>query len=708
MKKVTIIALCLAFIAGCTGVKERALDSVDMTIGSVGYLLEPAISDFHLPNQMVRMVPRYGNFDDVVDGYCLNMGSYRFMYAFMFLPFEGQDCKGGQVMLHEQMKPYYYSVELGDSYLLTEFTPAARSGFFRLTFNTDEPHMLRFAPMNAGGELNLTEDGAITGVEHYGTIDAYFYAVPDDKVVSLDPLGNARVARLEGKSKTVNLRYGFSYISIEQAKANLEKEIGSRTFDEVCADAEDIWDKAMSIISVKGGSEKHTKVFNTALWRFYERMVDVSEYGRYWSAADKSVHEIEGPFYMDNWIWDQYVAMEPLYAIFYPDQEAAKIRSYIEMYRLSGTMPSFAMTMGDVPCMVGNFAAVWMLDCWNKGIRDFDLETALEGLKINSLERTLLPWRNGPKCRLDDFYNEHGWYPGLRPGEVETEPLVEATWERRQCVSLSTVGSYADWAIAEMAKELGKADDEALFRKRAMFYKNVYNPETGFMQPRDEKGDWIEPFNPITDGRAYYTENNAYIYNWDVKHDFDGLFELMGGKAAAEKKLDEMFRADIPYGRYRFWRELPDHTGLVGVYSVANEPCFHIPYIYDYTGSPWKTQFRIHQILDGHFTDEIIGIPGDEDGGAMSAFLVFSMMGFFPVSPGIPEYAIGSPFFEEATLNLPSGKKFTVKAENFSEENIYVQKAILNGKELDRPFITHDDLLSGGTLTLEMGYYPKK
>ena len=329
-------------------------------------------------------------------------------------------------------------------------------------------------------------------------------------------------------------------------------------------------------------------------------------------------------------------------------------------------------------------------------------------MRKNALEETLLPWCNGPRTVLDDFYAEHGWFPALHPGEEETVPEVNMPWERRQAVSLSTTSSYCDWAVAQLARRLGKTDDEKLLMERAEYYRNVYRPDKGMFWPKDKDGNWIEGVDPRYMDRAYFTENNAYTFQWDVKHDLDGLFDLMGGREEAEKNLDELFRIQLSMMKFQFFGILPDATGMVGQFAMGNEPSFHIPYIYDYLGSPWKTQKRIHQLIDHLFSDTVSGIPGDEDGGGMSAFVVFSMMGFFPVTPGIPVYAIGSPFFEETTVHLPDGGRFTIKTRNFSEANKYIQGARLNGKSLDRSWFTHDELMAGGTLVLDMGPEPNK
>ena len=255
---------------------------------------------------------------------------------------------------------------------------------------------------------------------------------------------------------------------------------------------------------------------------------------------------------------------------------------------------------------------------------------------------------------------------------------------------------------------LGKTEDEKLFMERSKFYRNVFRTDKCMMWPKDDKGEWVEPFNPMHDGRAYFTENNAYIFNWDVKHDLEGLFMLMGGHKKAEAKLDELFHMGVGTAKFRFYNVLPDATGLMGMFQMGNEPSFHIPYLYDYVGAPWKTQKYIHSLIDTYFIDSYLGMPGDEDGGGMSAFVVFSMMGFFPVTPGTTTYAIGSPFFEKATLHLPNGKSFTIKAKDISKENKFIQSARLNGQPLTKPFLTHEQLMSGGVLELQMSSKPFK
>jgi predicted alpha-1,2-mannosidase len=473
--------------------------------------------------------------------------------------------------------------------------------------------------------------------------------------------------------------------------------------------AKQSWNRLLGQVEVEGGTESRKRTFYTALYRCYERMVDITEDGYYYSHYDGSVHQADRPFYTDDWIWDTYLALHPLRFILQPELEADMIASYIRMYEQGGWMPTFPVLWGDTPCMNGFHSTVMIADAWSKGIRNYDIKKAYDGMKKNALQATMLPWRNGPACSLDSFYYRQGYYPALKPGEKETIPLVDG-FEKRQSVAVTLGHSYDDWALAYLAKETGNSADYELFHSRSLNYRNLYREDRGFFLPRDNHGNWIDidpKFDGGMGGRDYYDENNGWTYLWQVQHDIPGLIHLMGGKKAFEDKLDQLFREDLGRSKYANWAKFPDFTGIVGQFSMGNEPSFHIPYLYNFTDSPWKTQKRIRMLLDTWFPDNEFGIPGDEDGGGMSAFVVFSCMGFYPVVPGLPVYSIGSPVFEKITLNLPNGKKFTVLAEGYSETNKYIQEAFLNGELLADPWFPHGDLMNGGELKLNMGPLPK-
>ena len=509
---------------------------------------------------------------------------------------------------------------------------------------------------------------------------------------------------------TVEFKYGISFISIEQAKANLADEIPGWDFRALKENGEKAWNKKLNRIQVKGGTEAQRRTLYTSLYRCYERMIDINEDGKYYSSYDHKVHTSPRKFYVDDWVWDTYLAHHPLRILLDPEDEADMLQSYVDMYTQSGWMPQFPLLHMDNPAMHGFHSSIVFLDAWRKGIRDFDVEKAFEGMKKNAIEGTMLPWRNGPKTALDDFYRENGYFPALAPGEKETFNEVHG-FEKRQSVAITLAHSYDDWAVAELGKELGKMDDYNYFIEEAENYRNLYRPDKKIFWPKNNKGEWIDidpKFDGGPGGRDYYDENNGYTYAWQAQHDIHGLIDLMGGSKEFTKNLDQLFREDLGRRKYQFWAKFPDATGLVGQFSMGNEPSFHIPYLYNYAGEPWKTQKRIRFLLDVWFQDNIFGIPGDEDGGGMTAFVVFSSLGFYPVTPGLPVYNIGSPLFEEVKIQLDNGNTFTILANNCSKVNKYIQSAKLNGVDLDQPWFTHDDILNGSKLELEMGPYPNK
>ncbi|HTI98112.1 MAG TPA: GH92 family glycosyl hydrolase [Dongiaceae bacterium] len=689
---------------------------VDPTIGGQGFMLEPTRPTVHLPNSMVRVYPvRKDQLDDQIQSFPLFLIGHRGGELFWLLPADGttpaNTWEQPQAYDQEVTTPYYYSTRFDDSLIQTEFTPAARSGYFRFTFPAGQPVLV--LANRQPGDLSFDGTNAVSGSEKFNHMQGYIYGEFSAPVTVQSSGAEQKrlVITATAGTKSLEFRYGVSYISVAQARKNLQEEIPGWTFDAVKTAAKQRWNEVLGQVHVEGGTPAQRRVFYTSLYRCYERMVNITEDGQYYSAFDHQVHQDSRPFYVDNWIWDMYRALEPLHLLLNPEMEADQVQSYVRMYEQSGWMPSFAVVWGDMPCMTGNHAAAWMADAWAKGVRNFDVKTAYAGLKKNSLEATILPWRNGPKTSLDDFYNEHGYMPALHPGEKETVPEVHS-FERRQAVSVTLENSYDDWCIAQLARASGNAADYSLFTNRAAFYQNVFRRDKQSVWPKDSAGNWIEPYDPKFSGgmggRDYTTENNGYTYDWDAQQDLQGLFGLMGGRVAAEAKLDQLFRESLDRSKYEFWSKFPDASGLVGQFSMGNEPSFHIPYIYNYLGAPWKTQKRVRMLLDTWFTDTTLGIPGDEDGGGMTAFVVFSMMGLYPVTPGMPVYDLTGPVFDRIDIRLHNGKTFSIVCPNNSRDNKYLQSIKLNGQVQSRVWLRHSDILKGGTLELQMGNTPNK
>jgi predicted alpha-1,2-mannosidase len=698
------IAGLIVLLFGAVRVQAQ-VEYVDPTIGNVGILLVPTRPTVYLPNSMVRMYPlREDALEDRIHGFPLTISSHRINELFRVMPGDGEPAAYDQ----ETTTPYYYSARFRTSGVVTEFTATERCGYFRFMFPSGRAELV--LGNQIAGTITVRDGTVVEGEERFDGMKAYVYgefSTPVTATTSKD--GDKGRVAVVAAAGTLELRYGISFISVEQAKKNLQHEIPSTGFEAIKTKAKARWNEVLGRIEVEGGTEAQRRVFYTALYRSSERMINITEDGQYYSAYDHKVHADSRPFYVDNWLWDTFRALEPLQTILNPEMEADKLQSYVRMYEQSGVMPTFAILTGPYACMNGNHAAPWFADAWFKGVRNFNLPVAYEGIRKRSLESTLLPWRLGPRTPLDDFYAEHGYMPALRPGEKETVAEVHP-FEKRQPVPVTLGNSFDDWAIAQLARELKKPGDEELFMKRAANYRNLYRADKALMRPKDDKGEWIEPMDPKfgggMGGRDYYDENNGYTYTWDVAHDYAGLIALMGGTQKAEANLDQLFREPLGRSKYEFQAKFPDSTSMVGQFSMGNEPSFAIPYIYDRVGAPWKTQERVRMLLDAFFTDTLTGIPGDEDGGGMSAFVVFSMMGFYPVTPGIPAYDIVSPVFEKVTIHLRNGKDFVIVARHASKQNKYVQKIVLNGKPLDHVWFRHADLVAGGTLELTMGDTP--
>jgi predicted alpha-1,2-mannosidase len=682
------------------------VEYVDPTIGNVGILLEPTRPSVYLPNSMVRMYPmRADAMDDRIKSFPLTINSHRMDELFSIMPGDG----GPAAYDQERTTPYYYSTRFDESLIQTEFTPTERCGYFRFSFPDGKASVTVANRM--AGDLETQGGDAISGEERFSNMKAYVYGEFSAPVsVKLENVGDRnRVTVSRENAKTIEFRYGISFISVEQAKRNLRREIPAWGFESVRAAAKARWNQLLGQVAVEGGTDTKKKVFYTALYRCYERMINITEEGRYYSGFDHKVHEDTRPFYVDNWLWDTYRALEPLHTLLNPEMEADKIQSYVRMYQQAGIMPTFAIVTGPYACMNGNHSAPWFADAWFKGVRNFDLPVAYEGIRKRSLEDTLLPWRLGPKGPLDEFCATHGYMPALRPGEKETDLQVHP-FEKRQPVPVTLENSFDDWSIAHLARVLNKPEDETLFLQRASNYKNVFRADKGLMWPKDAEGQWIEPMDPKfgggMGGRDYDDENNGYTYTWDVPQDINGLVGLMGGTAKATANLDQLFREPLDHSKYEFQAKFPDSTSMVGEFSMGNEPSLAIPYLYDRLGAPWKAQKRVRMLLESFFTDTLQGMPGDEDGGGMSAFVVFSMMGFYPVTPGIPAYDIVSPVFDKTTIHLRNGKDFVILAHHTSHDNKYVQSIRLNGKPLEQVWFRHADIANGGTLELTMGDTP--
>lgn len=709
------------------GAQKSPVDYVNPYMGNISHLLVPTYPTVHLPNSMLRVYPERADFSgDRLGGLPIIVTSHRGSSAFNLSPYQGEEA-GLQPVIdysydQEKIRPYRYQVYLDDHHIDVDYAPSHQSAVYAVTFEKDGPAYLIFNSRDGALEY---KDNAVSGYQYVDKkTKVYLYAETDKKPVQAGVLSGGAVkygdTSVEGKDaavvlsfgndvKDLGVRYGISFIDAAQAKKNLEREIAAYDVDVVAKIARNDWNDALGKIQVQGGTEDEKIVFYTSLYRCYERPVNLSEDGRYYSAFDGKIHEDGGrAFYTDDWIWDTYRATHPLRILIDNERENDVINSYLLMAEQMGTnwMPTFPEVTGDSRRMNSNHAVATVIDAYRKGLRGFELEKAYIACKKGIEEKTLIPWSAKPAGWLDDFYKEHGYIPALKPGEAETVPNV-SIWEKRQPIAVTLGTAYDEWCLSQIAQELGKKDEADYYLRRSYNYRNVFNPETRFFHPKDKDGKFLENVDYRYDGglgaRDYYDENNGFIYRWDVQHNIADLISLIGGKQVFTAALDSMFNTPLGKSKWEFYSTLPDHTGNVGMYSMANEPSLHIPYLYNYAGQPWKTQKRIRTLLNQWFRNDLMGVPGDEDGGGMSAFVAFSQMGFYPVTPGSPTYNIGSPVFTDVKVDMGGGNTFEIKAHNASEENKYVQSAHLNGVELNQPWFNHSDIATGGLLELEMG-----
>ena len=713
--------------------KKLPVDYVNSYIGNISHLLVPTYPTVHLPNSMLRVYPERDNFTgNTIKGLPLVITSHRGSSAFNLSPYQG-DVKNIKSTIdfgydNEIIKPYYYNVDLDDYGINIQYAPSHQSGIYEINFSdSNKPAYL----------ILNTQNGALTSnknsVSGYQKLDnntrVYIYFETDQQPIEAgtqkDDSIDAAKKSTEGKdaffilkyaaqTKQIKARYGISFISVEQAKKNLKREIDNYDLDQVAQKGKDLWNKTLGKILVEGEDENAKTIFYTSLYRTYERMICLSEDGQYFSAFDGKVHSDNGtPFYTDDWVWDTYRATHPLRIIIEPKMEGDMINSYIRMAAQMDDhwMPTFPEVTGDSRRMNGNHGVATVIDAYNKGLRSFNLEEAYQYCKAGITEKTLAPWSPAKAGSLDKFYKDNGYFPALAVGEKESVPEVHS-WEKRQPVAVTLGTVYDEWCLGKIAQQLNKKDESAYFLNRSLNYHKIFNTETRFFHPKDANNKFIQPFDyRYSSGigaREAYDENNGWVYRWDVPHNISDLVSMMGGKQPFVDELERMFSTPLGMGRPDFYHQFGDHTGNVGQFSMGNEPAMHIPYLYNYAAQPWRTQKRVRSLLTQWFRNDLMGIPGDEDGGGLTSFVVFSQIGFYPMTPGLPMYVIGSPTFQNAKISLGNGKTFEVNCLNYSPGNKYIQSAKLNGQDWNKSWFAHTDLMKGGKLELVMGKQPNK
>ena len=624
----------------------------------------------------------------------------------------------------EKAEAGYYAVTLSDYDVRAELTANARVGFHRYTFPKGKPaHVLldlRPSIYDYDGKvlwstLRVRADGTVTGgrtTRGWAPGRQLYFAMRfsqpmtsrelknrEEKIVYRgfggpgnrnDDTDGISGRALEGVFDFGNLdkplvaKVAISTVSEDNAIANLDKDGAGFDFDARRADARELWEKTLAVVDLQAPAETR-KTFYTALYHaMLSPTLSMDVNGEY-RGPDNQVHTAKGFDFYSTWsLWDVYRAQQPLMTLLEPNKSNDFVSSLIAAREASpfGILPVWSYGGMETWCMIGYHAVPVIADAYVKGIRGYDAKKALDAMVASATY--------GPYGGLDD-YMKIGYVP------IDHQP---------EAASKTVEYAFDDWSLAQAAKAMGKDDVAATFMKRAGNWKNSFDAKTGFLRARKADGSYREPFDPSS--AAYgsdYTEGNAWQYSWYVPQDVAALIQTLGGADAFVKKLDSVFDAKVDP---KSFAHVEDITGLIGWYAHGNEPSHHVAYLYDYAGQPWKTQERLTQIMKTQYTPTPTGLVGNDDLGQMSAWYVFSSLGFYPVAPGSSQYVIGRPFIEKATLNLQNGKHFTVSTDHLDAKHPYVGKVTLNGKDLQRTWVTHEELTAGGELHFSMQAEPSK
>jgi predicted alpha-1,2-mannosidase len=489
---------------------------------------------------------------------------------------------------------------------------------------------------------------------------------------SSSPIG-AYVKFQTTQGEIIEARIGTSFISIEQARRNLQREIPGWNFEAVRRALRAVWDKKLGEVSIDGATADQRHIFYTALYHAMLYPRTFTEYGRYYSAFDDAIHD--GESYTDYSIWDIFRAEFSLLTLVAPERIDGMVEALLQDYQQGGWMPKWP-NPSYTNIMIATHADSLVAEAINKHFHGFDYNLAWSAVYKDAMAPpdgdTTRKWRDREPHTP---YEARGGLTYLKKlGYIPADKTAESA-------SSTLEDSYDDWCVAQVAKALGKTEDYQFFLKRSQDYRNLFNRRTGFMQARNSDGSWADP-------RAGWTEGTKWVYTWDVLHDIPGLVQVMGGDKKYDAQLDAYFAGD------HNWH--------------SNEPSHHVGYLYDFGGQPWKTQARVREIADDEYANAPSGLDGDDDCGQMSAWYIFTALGFYPVDPASGEYMIGSPIFPEAVLRLADGKRFTIIADHDSGKDIYIQSATLNGKALTAPLIHYDQIIAGGTLHFVMGPVPSR
>ncbi len=594
---------------------------------------------------------------------------------------------------NEFASPAFYKTFLEDDKIGVELTATERTGLHKYTFDKNETKKLIIDLVHrdqvTDSYFKINNKNEIEGYRFskaWAENQQIFFVIKFNRKIKKTTLeidGKQNQDLKEANSKSIKaalefkkskkdliVQVGISFVDIEGARKNLEAEFSEWDFDKIKKESQAKWKKELSKIEVESEHKNKKTIFYTAL---YHTMIAPNLYsdvdGRY-RGTDFEIHQTDGHNqYTIFSLWDTYRATHPLYTIIDQERTNDYIKTFLNQYQQGGKLPMWELANNYTGCMIGYHAVPVIADAYIKGIKKYDEKLALKAM-LNSASSNDLG--------IDD-YREHGFLPG----ELEAE-----------CVSKTLEYAYDDWCIAQVAYKMGRQDIYEEFYKRGQYYKNIFDPETKFMRAR-LNNRWFYPFDP-SEVNFNYTEANAWQYSYYVPHDIEGWIKLLGGPAELDQKLDDLFTAQSE----TVGREQVDIPGLIGQYAHGNEPSHHIAYLYNFVGKPYKTQKYVRQIMDKLYSTNPDGLSGNEDCGQMSAWLVLSAMGFYPVTPGSKDYIIGTPWFKSVKLNLENGKTFQINSTN--ENNPYIQYAKINNTNLKFSFITQDQIMEGGNLNFRM------
>lgn len=618
----------------------------------------------------------------------------------------------------EDARAYYYKVYLADHDVLTELTPTDRAAMFRFTFPEAEASYIVVDAFDGGSYVEVDkEHNRIIGytTKNSGGVSPnyrnYFvleFDKPFEYVATFvngqlkegikaqrDNHVGAIIGFATKRGEQVGVRVASSFISHAQADINLQ-ELGNKSFDEVKAEGKQVWNDILSRIEVSGGNLDQLRTFYSCLYRstlFPLKHYEIDAEGEILHFSPHTDKVEKGYFYTGTGFWDTFRSLFPLLNVLYPSENRKMQEGFVNVYRESGFYPEWS-SPGHRWCMVGNNSASVLADAYLKGIRVEDVDTMFEGILAGTVAHHPDVHSSG---RLGhQYYNTLGYVPY----DVNVNENVARTLEY----------AYDDWCIWRLAKELGRPEEEIkLFAQRALNYRNVFDKHTNLMRGKKQNGEFQSPFSPLKWGDAF-TEGNSWHYTWSVFHDPQGLIDLMGGDDNFISMLDQVFTVpphfDDSYYGFPI-HEIREMTIMnTGNYAHGNQPVQHMIYLYNYAGQPWKAQYWVRDVMNRFYSATPDGYCGDEDNGQTSAWYVFSALGFYPVCPASDEYVMGTPLFEKATLHLENGKTFTITAKDNSHENFYIESAKLNSRRHTRNYITYDDIMSGGKLSIRMSSEP--